>query len=783
MNDTASHLAALHDLDDVSFDHVSGPDVPISPKAYQWTGRFMRFLRHVLKVNVKLHHDAGQVEAGDIFVFNHFARFETFIPQYLFWEHCGAMCRSVADHALFRAGDRFSNYLQAVGAVPNNHPHLLAYLAAEILRGRKLIVFPEGGMVKDRQVLDSEGQYSIYSRSAQQRRKQHSGAAVIALALEVFKQAVIRAYERGDKRRLDSWCQLLGVASHDLLLRRAERPTLIVPANITFYPMRVQGNILQQGVEFFNRGISPRMREELLIEGNLLLRDTDMDIRLGDPMRAAHFWSERERRVVSLRAAKLSGLSDALTTHAARADKRLYANATRLQAERIRDAYMHSMYQLVSVNLAHLASLAIYRLLEADRADILVSEFRKIVYLAIEKLRGHAGVHMHRSLRNPESFVDLTQGRSSGLEQFIRTTIDLGLIEHADAYYRFLPKLMKDHDFDRVRLENPVEVYVNEVAPIGAARMAVEQAIAEVSALSEQDIALLRFEDERRALHWDRARFAKPKHHRINATQTQTESAEPFFFRPEEARRTGVLLVHGFLAGPAEVRGFGEALRDRGFVTLGVRLKGHGTSPWDLRSRQWLDWLANVRRGYEMLLPFVDRVCLVGFSAGGSVCLQFAAEQPAHVSGTVAISAPMKFKNKNMALIPFVHRTNRLVSMVRERGVIAFRPNYPEHPNLNYAHMPIHALFELGRLVESLKKNLKHVRCPTLILQGDQDPVVEPESGPMLFRALGAQDKTLRSIASARHGILYQNVGDTWAHTIDFIEQHDRQNADDGAAR
>ncbi len=132
-------------------------DMPIHPTTYRWTGRFMRFLRRVLGVNIRLHHDEGQVEDGEIFVFNHFARFETFIPQYLFWEHCGVECRSIADHALFHAGDRFSNFLQSVGAVPNNHPQLLSFLAAEVLRGRKLIVFPEGGMVKDRRVLDGSG--------------------------------------------------------------------------------------------------------------------------------------------------------------------------------------------------------------------------------------------------------------------------------------------------------------------------------------------------------------------------------------------------------------------------------------------------------------------------------------------------------------------------------------------------------------------------------------------------------------------------------------------------
>ena len=34
----------------------------------------------MLKVNVDLHHSEGQIDEGEIFLFNHFARFETFIP-------------------------------------------------------------------------------------------------------------------------------------------------------------------------------------------------------------------------------------------------------------------------------------------------------------------------------------------------------------------------------------------------------------------------------------------------------------------------------------------------------------------------------------------------------------------------------------------------------------------------------------------------------------------------------------------------------------------------------
>ena len=37
----------------------------------------------------------GRIRDGDVFLFNHFARFETFIPQYFVHRESGARCRSV----------------------------------------------------------------------------------------------------------------------------------------------------------------------------------------------------------------------------------------------------------------------------------------------------------------------------------------------------------------------------------------------------------------------------------------------------------------------------------------------------------------------------------------------------------------------------------------------------------------------------------------------------------------------------------------------------------------
>ena len=61
---------------------------------------------------------------------------------------------------------------------PHDHPHLFAMLAGQILRGRKVIILPEGGVVKNHLVIDKRGEYSIYSRNTGDLKRSRKGIAV-----------------------------------------------------------------------------------------------------------------------------------------------------------------------------------------------------------------------------------------------------------------------------------------------------------------------------------------------------------------------------------------------------------------------------------------------------------------------------------------------------------------------------------------------------------------------------------------------------------------------------
>ncbi len=762
------------------------PAPEINETTYEWCVRAFSVLHDRLGINVKVHGADGKIGDGQIFLFNHFARLETVIPQYIIHKATGAFCRCVAAPELFQGNETIAKFLWSVGAVPTDHPGLLSFLAAEILRGRKVIVFPEGGMIKDRHVLDEKGNFGVFSHMDQTQRKLHKGGAAIALTLEIFKKRILLVHEDGNLPRLQRWVDALELDSIEALVAAARHRTLVVPGNITFYPIRGEDNILRKGAALFGGELGRAAQEELLIEGNILLKDTDMDIRFGRSIVPGIRWIWWERLVLEKVFERIDSLQDlfSLKPKSDRWIDRMVSMALGRQARLLRDEYTREIYCNLTVNLSHLASRLILTLLDRGTTEIGHEPFHTLLYLSIKNAQQEPSINLHRSLINPERYDGVHKGVWKRFKQFLSMATSSGLIDVTPDQYRFLPKLWKEQAFHEVRLENTVSVYANEVAPVTGACRAVDQAVQSNSGAEKTNLARLLFDDEMRSFRWCRGNYSKPKHAHINDQETATENAEPYLLVPDNANDIGVVLVHGFLASPAELRAYGEKLAALGYPVIGVRLCGHGTSPWDLRDRSWQDWLGSVRRGYEIIEAFAERVCMIGFSTGGALALRLAAEEPSSLAGVATVSTPVKLRNRNLIFVPVLHGINKLAEwMTSQEGIIPFRPNESEHPNINYRHVPIRGLFELRRLIDEMTHRLADVTCPVMIVQGTEDRIVDPKSAQIVLDKIASTYTSLHLIPSKRHGILSEDIGGTQELVTAFLMSLSPGEEDPAAAK
>jgi hypothetical protein len=67
----------------------------IYENTYLRTAKTLDFIVKFLNVNIRLHEANDAIEKGDIFLFNHFSRFETFVPQYLFANKAKIFCHTM----------------------------------------------------------------------------------------------------------------------------------------------------------------------------------------------------------------------------------------------------------------------------------------------------------------------------------------------------------------------------------------------------------------------------------------------------------------------------------------------------------------------------------------------------------------------------------------------------------------------------------------------------------------------------------------------------------------
>ncbi len=730
---------------------TAAKSVAINEPFYQWAVKGFTALRRRIGMKINVHDAHGAMQDGQIFLFNHFARFETIIPQYFIYQATGAYCRCVATHELFEGSERFAKVLWGVGAVPNNHPGLLPFMAAEILRGRKVIFFPEGGMMKDRSMAAPRPKGPLGLQRTLAGHKQ--GASALAVVLEIFKKRILSIEESGDRERLGRWVKALGLASADELLAAARKPTMIVPSNITFHPLHISDNILRKAAEFFHIDLGQRGTEELLVEGNLILRETDMDIRFGKPLHPDMGWGAAERVGLARAFEQIESLEDlfSLKDSANRWVERLTAVTIQRATRRLRDLCMVEMYSSVTVNINHLAARLFLRLWEQGETVVDKARFGSLLYNSLKRIQREPGLHLHRSLQDPECYEGLHAGQSGVLDQFIATAVNAGLIEVTDTHYRLLPALNGWDEPRDPRLTNPLRVYANEIASLTNVAGVIDEAVI----LQGTALAEALFEDEVRA-------YAAS--HERHGGSTEVQRGAPYFLCSERNGLPGIMLVHGLLASPAELKVFGEQLASLGHAVLGVRLKGHGTAPSDLQKCSMRDWLASVSRGHEIISRVADKTIVIGFGTGASLALQFAAEKPAGLAAVISIAAPLRFRMPGMQHAPLRNSLQRLANWTRlgDRARHMPVPNV-EHPGIDYDSMPVSIVMELRKAAEMLGACLPAIECPVSIIQGTDDPVVDPVSARIIHERLSSADKRLHMVEASRHGILHDGIGDTEA--------------------
>jgi esterase/lipase len=530
-----------------------------------------------------------------------------------------------------------------------------------------------------------------------------------------------------------------------------DRNTYIVPVNLTYYPIRARENILSKLALRLVDDLPERIVEELMTEGSMLISGVDIDIHFGDPILVSDCLRQTSIRKDIETAARIN-FDDPIASK----------NALRKEALKLMQRYMADIYGMTAVNLDHIFA-SMLKLIRFKRIDKL--DFRRRVFLAILLIQKRQDLHFHPAFQEDQIHL-LTDDRLGKVADFISIALEKGNLKRSDDGY------LKDHttfsspyDFHRARIDNPIDVFANAAEPLVEVQRTIHRIASRPAFWIRRKVAKL-------LMAQDVKEFESDYHEFYRQQESKPMNVGSPFVVKGKSKKVGILLSHGYMAAPLEVRELAYFLGKMGYWVYVPRLKGHGTSPDDLATRSYQDWMRSIDRGYAIISSICRKVVVGGFSTGAGLALDLAARIEG-IAGVFAVAAPLTLMDFASKFAPAVDMWNRIMDRAYKVGPKKeFVENKPENPHINYARNPIAGVREIERLMNALEPKLPNLKMPAMIVQSRRDPVVDPKGSRKLFERIGTSEKEYLLFNFDRHGILLGDGSEKVFKAIgEFVKQ------------
>lgn len=200
-----------------------------------------------------------------------------------------------------------------------------------------------------------------------------------------------------------------------------------------------------------------------------------------------------------------------------------------------------------------------------------------------------------------------------------------------------------------------------------------------------------------------------------------------------------IVYVHGFSAGPAEIRPVpDEVARNLGANLFFTRLAGHGRDGKAMATASAEDWLFDMAEAMAIGRRLGDRVIVIGTSTGGTLAA-LAATDPAlngGLAGTVLISPNFGVQAPAQWVLdaPFIESWGDSVAGETRR----FTPLNVEQGRHWTTEYPTASLYPMARLVRAGRAvDYWQATTPALFLYAPADQVIDPDHIPPVIDAWG----------------------------------------------
>jgi alpha-beta hydrolase superfamily lysophospholipase len=195
----------------------------------------------------------------------------------------------------------------------------------------------------------------------------------------------------------------------------------------------------------------------------------------------------------------------------------------------------------------------------------------------------------------------------------------------------------------------------------------------------------------------------------VHPAQFATDWNRSYVLEPEGTPVGAVVLLHGLTDSPYSLRHIARRYRAHGFVSVAIRLPGHGTVPSGLSDVRWQDWLAATRLAVREARRRVGPsrpLHLVGFSNGGALAMKYALD---------ALEDPQLTRPDRIVLISPNIGITEFARFAGLAGLPAVLPHFakaawlsilPEFNPFKYNSFPVNGARQTWQMTQALQEQI-----------------------------------------------------------------------------
>ena len=278
----------------------------------------------------------------------------------------------------------------------------------------------------------------------------------------------------------------------------------------------------------------------------------------------------------------------------------------------------------------------------------------------------------------------------------------------------------------------------------------------------------------------------------VKLGQFTTEDNLRLYYNVWQAKEEApcVVYLHGLESHMGWFFNIAEFLKSRGMNVYAFDRRGSGLNRGNCKSFCEKHILSDL----EAFLDLVrydhpeSKIFLLGLCLGGKVAVSFATSYKYHLDGLILISPSLKnnLKFPFLDMLSILFRPNSMIKSPIKDSMFTSNEKYLKYIKkdaMRLRYIPAQHFLEIARMDKLVKKALRNVRLPVLMMLAGKDGIIDIEGTKKWFEKLLSKDKTMKVYDDFHHILTFEEnaglvLGDIAGWIQDRCDDKDSTNRD-----